>query len=61
MNMHAPIDRQAVYEKINAKLNKSWTSADYSQIGIRLQIVGEMLAAIPNTAVVKSVARSISG
>lgn len=44
MNMHAPVTPQADYEKINSKLNKSWTSADYSQIGIRLQIVGEMLA-----------------
>ena len=44
MNMHAPAPRVADYEKINSRLNKSWTSADYSQIGIRLQIVGEMLA-----------------
>ncbi|MCP5083748.1 MAG: class I SAM-dependent methyltransferase [Alphaproteobacteria bacterium] len=44
MNMHAPADHAPDYEKINSKLNKSWTSADYSQIGIRLQITGETLA-----------------
>ncbi len=44
MNMHAPAHQAPDYEKINSKLNKSWTSADYSQIGIRLQITGEMLA-----------------
>ena len=44
MNMHTPTDRVPDYEKINSKLNKSWTSADYSQIGIRRQITGEALA-----------------
>ncbi|NNF78769.1 MAG: methyltransferase domain-containing protein [Rhizobiales bacterium] len=44
MNMHAPAHQVPDYEKINSKLNKSWTSADYSQIGIRLQITGESLA-----------------
>ena len=44
MNIQTPAGQPADYEKINSKLNKSWTSADYSQIGIRLQIVGELLA-----------------
>lgn len=44
MNMHTPVPNAPDYDKINAKLNKSWTSADYSQIGIRLQITGEALA-----------------
>ena len=44
MNMHTPTGRSPDYEKINSKLNKSWTSADYSQIGVRLQITGERLA-----------------
>ncbi|CAN0501768.1 unnamed protein product, partial [Discosporangium mesarthrocarpum] len=44
MNMHSPANRAPDYEKINAKLNASWTSADYAQIGIRLQITGESLA-----------------
>ncbi len=44
MNMHTPAGPVVDYEKINSKLNKSWTSADYSQIGIRLQITGEQLA-----------------
>ncbi len=48
MNMHAPVTQRADYENINSKLNRSWTSADYSQIGIRLQIVGEMLAEAAN-------------
>ncbi len=44
MNMHTSAGQLPDYEKINAKLNKSWTSANYAQIGIRLQIVGERLA-----------------
>ncbi len=44
MTIHIANDQLPDYEKINAKLNKSWTSADYSKIGIRLQIVGELLA-----------------
>lgn len=44
MNMHALANPVPDYEKINAKMNTSWTSADYSQIGIRLQITGEALA-----------------
>lgn len=44
MNVHTRGEALPDYEKINAKLNKSWTSADYSQIGIRLQITGELLA-----------------
>ena len=44
MTIHIQTGQLPDYGKINAKLNKSWTSADYSQIGIRLQIVGELLA-----------------
>ena len=44
MNMQASGDILPDYEKINSKLNKSWTSANYAQIGIRLQITGERLA-----------------
>ncbi len=32
------------YEKWNSKLNHSWSSANYSQVGTRLQITGENLA-----------------
>ena len=44
MNMHVSAEGLPDYRKINSKLNRSWTSADYSQIGVRLQIVGENLA-----------------
>ena len=38
------LNKQPDYEKINGKLNRSWSSADYSQMGTRLQITGENLA-----------------
>lgn len=44
MGMNAALSRTPNYEKMNSKLNQSWSSADYSQIGIRLQITGELLA-----------------
>ena len=44
MNMNAVTAKLPNYEKMNARLNQSWSSADYSQIGIRLQVTGELLA-----------------
>ena len=44
MTIHMPVPKAPDYERMNARLHTSWSSADYSPIGIRLQIVGEWLA-----------------
>ena len=44
MNVVTPTQKSPDYEKWNSKLNDSWSSADYSQVGTRLQITGENLA-----------------
>lgn len=44
MNTVALAHKQPDFKKWNERLNVSWSSADYSRIGVTLQIVGEELA-----------------
>jgi hypothetical protein len=44
MNAIADAELRSKYENWNRKLNTTWSAANYSKIGVTLQITGEELA-----------------